>query len=70
MSAALLHDNSKCNKLEDDPESCLHVLTWMALRFTDHTISEAVQADYLELLMRFMKTKTVLKVETLRKVSC
>ena len=39
MSAALLHDNSKCNKLEDDRESCLHVLTWTALRFTDHTIS-------------------------------
>ena len=39
MSAALLRDNSKCNELEDDRESCLYVLTWTALRFTDHTIS-------------------------------
>jgi hypothetical protein len=39
MSAALLQDNDKCNKLEDDRESCLHVLTWTALRFTKHTIS-------------------------------
>ena len=70
MSAALLHDNSKCNKLEDDPESCLHVLTWMALRFTDHTISEAVQADSLELLMSGIKTKTVSEEETSRRVSC
>jgi hypothetical protein len=39
MSAALLQDNDKCNELEDDRESCLHVLTWTALRFTKHTIS-------------------------------
>jgi hypothetical protein len=39
MSAALLQDNEKCNELEDDRESCLHVLTWTALRFTNHTIS-------------------------------
>jgi hypothetical protein len=39
MSAALLHDNSKCNKLEDDRESCLYVLTGTALRFTDDTFS-------------------------------
>jgi hypothetical protein len=39
MSAALLQDNDKCNKLEDDRESCLHVLTWTALRFTKNTIS-------------------------------
>ncbi|KIM72265.1 hypothetical protein PILCRDRAFT_82020, partial [Piloderma croceum F 1598] len=37
MSAALLQDNEKCNELEDDRESCLHVLTWTALRFTKHT---------------------------------
>jgi hypothetical protein len=39
MSAALLRNKDKCNELEDDRESCLHVLTWTALRFTDHTIS-------------------------------
>ena len=36
MSAALLQDNGKPNDLEDDRESCLHVLTWTALRFTNH----------------------------------
>ena len=39
MSAALLRNNKKYNELEDDRESCLHVLTWTALRFTNHTIS-------------------------------
>jgi hypothetical protein len=39
MSAALLRNNNKCNELEDDRESCLHVLTWTALHFTNHTIS-------------------------------
>jgi hypothetical protein len=38
MSAALFQDNDKCNELEDNRESCLHVLTWTALRFTNHTI--------------------------------
>ena len=47
MSAALLHDNSKCNKLEDDRQSCLHVLTWTALRFTDHTISGGGTSRFL-----------------------
>ena len=47
MSAALLHDNSKCNKLEDDRESCLHVLTWTVLRFTDHTISGGGTSRFL-----------------------
>src|ERR1700729_1607096 len=40
MSAALLRNNKKYNELEDDRESCLHVLTWTALRFTEHTCSE------------------------------
>jgi hypothetical protein len=40
MSAVLLRNNKKCNELEDDRESCLHVLTWKALRFTKHTCSE------------------------------
>jgi hypothetical protein len=39
MSVALLQNNEKHNELEDDRESCLHVLTWMALRLTKHTIS-------------------------------
>ena len=40
MSAALLRNNGKYNEPEDDRESCLHVLTWTALRFTKHTCSE------------------------------
>ena len=40
MSAALLGTNKKYNELEDDRESCLHVLIWTALRFTTHTCSE------------------------------
>jgi len=47
MSAALLQDNEKCNELEDDRESCLHVLTWTALRFTKHTISKGRSSDFL-----------------------
>ncbi|KAF8224872.1 hypothetical protein L208DRAFT_1080716, partial [Tricholoma matsutake] len=39
MSAALLQNKGKNNELEDDRESCLHVLIWTALRFTKHTIS-------------------------------
>jgi hypothetical protein len=47
MSAALLQDNEKCNELEDDRESCLHVLTWTALRFTNHTISGGGTSRFL-----------------------
>ena len=47
MSAALLRNNNKCNELEDDRESCLHVLTWTALRFTDHTISGSGTSRFL-----------------------
>lgn len=39
MSAALLQDNKKPNELEDDRESCLHVLTWTALCCTKVTLS-------------------------------
>src|SRR5882762_2525073 len=47
MSAALLRNNKKCNELEDDRESCLHVLTWTALRFTNHTISGSGTSRFL-----------------------
>src|SRR5882762_3599973 len=47
MSAALLRNNDKCNELEDDRESCLHVLTWTALRFTNHTISGGGTSRFL-----------------------
>jgi len=47
MSAALLRNNDKCNELEDDRESCLHVLTWTALRFTNHTISGSGTSRFL-----------------------
>jgi hypothetical protein len=47
MSAALLRNNDKCNELEDDRESCLHVLTWTALRFTNHSISGSGTSRFL-----------------------
>src|SRR6202050_5681665 len=47
MSAALLQDNEKYNELEDDRESCLHVLTWTALRFTNHTVSVGGTSRFL-----------------------
>jgi hypothetical protein len=47
MSAARLRNNKKCNELEDDRESCLHVLTWMALRFTKHTCSKGDSSMFL-----------------------
>jgi len=47
MSAALLRNNKKYNELEDDRESCLHVLTWTALRFTNHTISGGGTSRFL-----------------------
>jgi hypothetical protein len=47
MLAALLRNNKKCNELEDDRESCLHVLTWTALRFTKHTCSEGDSSMFL-----------------------
>src|SRR5882762_43816 len=47
MSAALLRNNKKYNELEDDRESCLHVLTWTALRFTNHTISGSGTSRFL-----------------------
>ena len=47
MSAALLRNKDQCNELEDDRESCLHVLTWMALSFTDHTISGGSTSRFL-----------------------
>jgi hypothetical protein len=47
MSAALLRNIDKCNELEDDRESCLHVLTWTALRFTNHTISGGSTSRFL-----------------------
>jgi hypothetical protein len=47
MSAALLRNNKKCSELEDDRESCLHVLAWTALRFTKHTCSEGDSSMFL-----------------------
>jgi len=47
MSAALLRNNNKCNELKDDRESCLHVLTWTTLHFTNHTISGSGTTRFL-----------------------
>ena len=43
MSAALLQNAAKPNELEDDRESCLHVLTWMSLCHTE--LSSANDAE-------------------------
>jgi len=47
MSVVLLCNNNKCNELEDDQESCLHVLTWMALRYTNHPCLEGYSSMFL-----------------------
>lgn len=47
MSVTLLQDHRKCNELEDDRKSCLHVLTWTALHFTNHTISGGSASRFL-----------------------
>jgi hypothetical protein len=47
MSAALLRNNKQFNEVEDDRESCLHVLAWTALRFTKHTCSEGDSSTFL-----------------------
>jgi hypothetical protein len=47
MSAALLRNSKKFNAVEDDRESCLHVLAWTALRFTKHTCSEGDSSTFL-----------------------
>src|SRR6266436_5304999 len=47
MSAALLRNNKKCNELEDDRESCLHVLTWTALRCSKHKCLEGDSSTFL-----------------------
>ncbi|KIM39245.1 hypothetical protein M413DRAFT_447193 [Hebeloma cylindrosporum] len=36
MSAALLRKPQRVQTLEDDRESAIHVLTWLALRFSEH----------------------------------
>jgi hypothetical protein len=46
MSAALLRNNKKCNELEDDRESCLHVLTWTALRCSKHKCLEGDSSTF------------------------
>ena len=48
MSAELLQEIKKRNELEDDRESCLHVLTWMALRYTSHSISKGCLKGFLK----------------------
>ena len=60
MSAALLRNNKKCNELEDDRESCLHVLTWTALRSTKHTCSEGVKGG--DLKRGFLATREIPRV--------
>jgi len=47
LSTSLLRNNKKCNELEDDRESYLHMLTWTALRFTKHMRSEGDSSMFL-----------------------
>ena len=67
MSAALLQDNDKCNELEDDRESCLHVLTWTALRFTKHTISGSSLNKFLRAFDEAYETADGIKGGDLKK---
>jgi hypothetical protein len=67
IETALLCNNKKCNELEDDQESCLHVLTWTALRFSKHTGSGG---GFSELFMRSTKMKMVSREETSKRVFC
>jgi hypothetical protein len=67
MSAALLQDNDKCNELEDDRESCLHVLTWTALRFTKHTISGGGSNRFLRAFDEEYEDEDVVKGGDLKK---
>jgi hypothetical protein len=46
MLAALHRNNKKWKELEDDRESCLHVLTWTALRISKHTCSEGDSSTF------------------------
>ncbi|KAH7918459.1 hypothetical protein BV22DRAFT_1134581 [Leucogyrophana mollusca] len=39
MAAALLHKDRPCHSLADDLESGVHVLTWVALRYTKNSLS-------------------------------
>ena len=67
MSAALLRNNKKCNELEDDRESYLHALTWMALHFIKHMCSEGDSSMFLRAFdEEYVRTKNVSKVESLR----
>ena len=64
MSAALLRNNKKCNELEDDRESCLHALTWTALRFTKHACSEGDSSMFLRAFDKEYEDEKGVKVET------
>ena len=67
MSATLLQDNDKCNELEDDRESCLHVLTWTALCFTNHTISGDSTSRFLRAFDEEYKDEEGVKAGDLKK---
>jgi hypothetical protein len=67
MSAALLEDNVKSNELEDDRESCLHVLTWTALRFNKHIISGGGSSRFLRAFDRQYQDEDRVKGGDLRK---
>jgi hypothetical protein len=54
ISAALLHKPHRIQKIEDDRESAIHVLTWLALRYTKHD-----DLANLMLTLKFM-TKLIL----------
>ena len=48
-----------CNELEDDWESCLHMLTWMALRSTKHMCSEGDLSMFLRAFDEVYKNEGV-----------
>jgi hypothetical protein len=67
MSAALLRNNKKFNVVEDDRESCLHVLARTALRFTKHTCSEGDSSTFLRAFDEEYETPDGIKGGDLKK---
>ena len=60
-------NSEKLNDLKDDRESCLHVLTWMALNSTNHTISGGSSCTFLRIFDEDYEDKSCVKGGDLKK---
>jgi len=70
MSAALLRNNKKCNELEDDRESCLHVLTGRLLRSLIIPFSGSGTTRFLRAFDEEYEDEEGVRGGDLRRVSC